>query len=137
MRAEIRIAALFVFAAAAATAAQGERFAGTWQATFKNTVFLVLKVKTGEKVSGTLNAGGLTVNDDGDLQEVRPVGDGDHESPIFFAKIEGDKLAFDFQDDDAEVMHFELTLKGEAAGELRLVDKDHPNVKPFTVKKVG
>ena len=135
MRAEIRTAALFVLAAAAAMAAEGEKFAGTWQASFKDTIFQVLKVKTGEKISGTLNAGGLTVNDDGDLQEVRPVGD--NESPIFFAKIEGDKLAFDFQDDDAEVMHFELTLKGERAGELRIVDKDHPNAKPFALKRVS
>jgi hypothetical protein len=91
-------------------------------------------VQTGQKITGTMNAGSINLNDDGDLLEVGPVED--HESPIFFAKIEGDKLAFDFQDEDAEVMHFELTLKGEAAGELRIVDKDHPNLKPFAVKKV-
>jgi hypothetical protein len=34
-------------------------------------------------------------------------------------------------------MHFELTLKGEAAGELRIIDKDHPKLKAIALKKVS
>ena len=41
MRAEIRVAAILVLAAAAAMATEAEKFAGTWQATAKGTVFLV------------------------------------------------------------------------------------------------
>ena len=134
MRAEIRVAAMLVFAARVAVAAGEEKFAGTWEASAKGTVFLVLRVQSGEKISGTMNAGNISMNDDGDLLEVGPVED--HESPIFFAKVEGNKLVFDFQDEDSEVLHFELTLTGEGAGELRIVDKDHPKLKGFAVKRV-
>jgi hypothetical protein len=135
MRAETRVAALLVLAAAAAMAAEAEKFAGTWQATAKGTVFLVLKVQNGPKISGSMNAGSINMNEDGDLVEVGPVED--HEAPIFFAEVQGNKLAFDFQDEDAGVMHFELTLKGEAAGELRIIDKDHPKLKAIALKKVS
>jgi len=134
MRAETRVAALLVLAAAAAMANEAGKFSGTWQATSKGTVFLILKVQTASKISGTMNAGSININEDGDLVEVGPVED--HEAPIFFANVEGDKLAFDFQDEDAGVMHFELTLKGEADGELRIIDKDHPNLKAIALKKV-
>jgi len=52
------------------------------------------------------------------------------------AKAEGDKLEFDYQDqgDDA-IMHFELKLTGEGAGELRIVDEHIPKMKPFQLHK--
>ncbi|HTP35908.1 MAG TPA: hypothetical protein VMJ75_27225 [Candidatus Acidoferrales bacterium] len=130
----MRVAATLLLITGLAIAAGQDKFAGTWQASFKNTVFLVLKVKAGEKISGTMNAGGLTLNDEGDLQEVRPVGD--NEAPIFFAHVDGDKLVFEFQDDDDDVLSFELKLTAEDAGELRIVDKDHPKLKGFAVKRV-
>ena len=131
MRTAIGVLALAMMAAASG----GERFAGTWQATMKGKVFLVLKVKAAEKISGTLNAGHIEINDEGELKEAGPVED--HEAPIFFAQVEGDKLRFDFQDDDGGVITFELKVTGEGAGELRIVDKEHPNWKGFTVKKVA
>ena len=55
----------------------------------------------------------------------------DREAPFFFAKAEGDKLEFDYQDQgDNEIMHFELKLTGEGAGELRIVDEHIPKMKP-------
>jgi hypothetical protein len=133
MRTEMRLAALLIFTAGLAMAS-GEKFAGTWEATSKGTVFLVLKVKAAEKISGTLNAGKVQINDDGDLQDAGPVED--HEAPIFFAEVDGDKLKFEFQDEDGDVMSFELKLTGDGSGELRIVDKDHPNLKGFAVKRV-
>jgi hypothetical protein len=112
-----------------------EKFAGTWEATAKGTVFLVLKVKASEKISGTLNAGKVKINDEGELEEVGPVED--HEAPIFFAQVDGDRLKFDFQDDDGGVVSFELKLTGDGAGELRIVDKGQPKPKGFAVKKVA
>jgi hypothetical protein len=134
MRMEMRVAAALLLAAGLAKAAGEEKFAGTWEATSKGTVFLVLKLKTAEKISGTLNAGKVEIDDNGELKEVGPVED--HEAPIFFAEVEGDKLHFEFQDDDGGVMSFELKLTGEGAGELRIVDKEHPNLKGFAVKRV-
>jgi hypothetical protein len=124
---------MLAFAAGLAMAS-GENFAGTWEATSKGTVFLVLKVKAAEKISGTLNAGKVQINDDGDLQEAGPVED--HEAPIFFAEVDGDKLKFEFQDEDGGVMSFELKLTGDGSGELRIVDKDHPKLKGFAIKRV-
>jgi len=131
----LRVAAVAALLAGLAVSAEKERFAGTWEATSKGTVFLVLKVQTGEKISGTMNAGKITMNDEGDLVEAGPVED--HEAPIFFAKVDGDKLTFGFQDEDDSVMEFELKLTGDGAGELRIVDKDHPKLKAFSVKKVA
>ena len=129
MRTAIGVLALAMMAAASG----GEKFAGTWEATSKGTVFLVLKVKAAEKISGTLNAGKVKINDAGELEEAGPVED--HEAPIFFATVDGDRLKFDFQDEDGGVVSFELQLTGDGAGELRIVDKEH-KLKGFAVKKV-
>src|SRR6185369_8338591 len=127
MRTAIGVLALAMTAAAS----NGDKFAGTWEATAKGTVFLVLKVKASEKISGTLNAGKVKINDEGELEEVGPVED--HEAPIFFAQVDGDRLKFDFQDDDGGVVSFELKLTGDGAGELRIVDKGQPKPKGFAV----
>ena len=133
MRTALRVAAALLLASGLAMATGVEKFTGTWEASAKGTVFLVLKVKAAEKISGTLNAGHIEINDDGELKEAGPVED--HEAPIFFAEVDGDKLKFEFQDDDGEVMSFELKVTGEGAGELRIVDEHHPKLKAFAVKK--
>ena len=116
--------------------AEPAKFAGTWEAVRDGKVFLVLKIQAGQKISGTLNAGSIHLNDDGDLIEATPVED--REAPFFFAKAEGDKLEFDYQDQgDNEIMHFELKLTGDGAGELRIVDEHIPKMKPFRLKKKG
>ena len=95
--------------------AETANFAGTWEAALEGKVFLVLKIKTGQKISGTLNAGSIKLSDEGELIEATPVED--NEAPFFFAKAEGDKLEFDYQDQgDDEIMHFELKLTGETRG---------------------
>src|SRR6185295_8043097 len=90
------IAALTAFASPVAP----EKFAGTWEAKAKGTVFLVLKISAGQKISGTMKAGKVHLDDAGD------------------------------------VLQFELKLTGDNAGELRIVDKDHPGLKGFAIKKV-
>src|SRR5437667_3221638 len=123
------VAGLLVFASPVAP----EKFAGTWEAKAKGTVFLVLKISAGEKISGTMKAGKVHLDDDGELLDVGPPEDS--EAPIFFAQVEGDKLTFNYQDSDDDVLQFELKLTGEDAGELRIVDKDHPDLKGFAIKK--
>jgi hypothetical protein len=117
-----------------AALAEPAKFAGTWEAVRDGKVFLVLKIRTEPKISGTLNAGSIHLSDEGELLEASPVAD--QEAPFFFAKAEGDKLEFDYQDQgDNEVMHFELKLTADGAGELRIVDEHLPNIKPFRLKK--
>ncbi|MCU1234357.1 MAG: hypothetical protein JWP63_2324 [Candidatus Solibacter sp.] len=114
-------------------AAEETKFAGTWEAVSGDKVFLVLKLRPGAKITGTLNAGSINMDDEGNLIEVGPVED--HEAPIFFARAEGDKLEFDFQDTDNEVMHFELKITAENKAELRIIDEHIPKVKPFPLRK--
>jgi len=117
-----------------AVLAEPAKFEGTWEAVRDGKVFLVLKIRTQPKITGTLNAGSIHLSDEGELIEATPVED--REAPFFFAKADGDKLEFDYQDQgDNEVMHFELKLTGENAGELRIVDEHVPNIKPFALKK--
>jgi hypothetical protein len=133
MRTWIRIFAGLIGLWGLVLAAGETKFAGTWEAKTGDKVFLVLKLQTGDKISGTLNAGSIHLDEDGNLLEAGPVED--RESPIFFARADGDKLEFDFQDDDNEVMHFELKLTAEDKAELRIVDKHIPKMKAFPLKK--
>ena len=116
-----------------AAAAEETKFAGTWEATSGDKVFLILKLQAGAKISGTLNAGSIHMDEEGNLLEVGQVED--REAPIFFARAEGDKLEFDFQDDDDEVMHFELKVTAGDKAELRIVDQHVPNMKPFPLRR--
>ena len=134
MRTPACVAACLLLLASLGAPAQPAKFAGTWEAAHKGKVFLVLKIQAGEKISGTLNAGSIKLSDEGELLEAEPVED--REAPFFFAKTEGDKLEFDYQDQgDDEVMHFELKLTGAGAGELRIVDEHIPKMKPFQLRK--
>ena len=136
MRTCVRLAAIWLLAAGLAAFAgtpDSEKYAGTWVAKAKGTVFLVLKISAGAKISGTMKSGPVQINEKGELVDVGPPVD--QENPIFFAQLEGDKLVFNCQDDDEDVLQFELKLTSEDAGELRIVDKDHPGLKGFAVKR--
>ncbi len=134
MRTPACVAASLVFLLGVSAWAEPAKFAGTWEAAHDGKVFLVLKIHAGQKISGTLNAGSIRLSDEGELIEASPVED--KEAPFFFAKAEGDKLEFDYQDQgDDEIMHFELKLTGDDAGELRIVDEHIPKMKPFRLRK--
>src|SRR3954453_9470998 len=103
MRTYVRLAAAWLVSAGlAAFAGNGtpEKFAGTWEARAKGTVFLVLKISAGDKISGSMMAGRLHLDEKGDILDAGPPEHG--ESPIFFAQVDGDKLTFNFQDDDED-----------------------------------
>src|SRR5215471_17111158 len=113
MRGRARLAVLGLLAAglaALASPAAPEKFAGTWEASAKGTVFLVLKIRAGEKITGSMKSGPIRMNEKGELLEVGPPEA--EENPIFFAQVDGDKLTFNSQDEDEDVMQFELILKG-------------------------
>ena len=112
------------------------QFSGRWEATFHDTVFLVLQIKTDGGISGTLSAGGISLNDDGDLTEVRPVAG--ETAAIKNAKVDGGTLSFQFLDPgDDEVTKFELKITGEDAGLLRIVDEHVPKMKGFAIKRTA
>src|ERR1017187_8858802 len=98
MRTPACVAALLLLVASLAAPAETAKFQGVWEATFKGKVFLVLKIQTGEKISGTLNSGSVTLSDEGELIAATPPEGEAQEAPFFFAKIEGAKREFDYQD---------------------------------------
>ena len=134
MRTPALVAACLLLLLSLGATAEPAKFEGVWEAAHEGKVFLVLKIQAGQRISGTLNAGSIRLSDEGELIEASPVED--REAPFFFAKAEGDKLEFDYQDQgDDEIMHFELKLTGEGAGELRIVDEHIPKMKPFRLRK--
>jgi hypothetical protein len=108
MRTSASVAACLLLVGSLGAWAQAAKFAGTWEAAHEGKVFLVLKVEAGQKISGTLNAGSITLNDEGELVKAEPVED--RPAPFFFAT-------------------------GERAGELRIVDAHIPKMKPFRLRK--
>ena len=137
MRAYVRFVFVWLLAAgltAIAGPPDPKKFAGTWEAKAKGTVFLVLKITAGEKISGTMKSGPVQMDEKGDLIDVGPPVE--DENPIFFTEVlEGEKLDFNCQDSDDNVLQFELKLTGEDSAELRIIDKDHPDLKAFPVKR--
>jgi len=134
MRTPACVAACLLFLVSLCALAQPAKFEGTWEAATEGKVFLVLKIEPGQKISGTMNVGSITLSEEGELIQAEPVED--REAPFFFAQAEGDKLEFDYQDQgDNEIMHFELKLTGDSAGELRIVDEHIPKMKPFRLRK--
>lgn len=109
-------------------------FAGTWEGKFKGAVFCVLSLEAGEKMSGTLSPGRITVNDDGDITDAQPSDPklSGKELPILNPKIKDGKLSFDWKDSDDETSKFELKITGEGEAELRMID--YP-IKPITLRR--
>ena len=128
------ITALILFFGSLGVREQPDRFTGTWEAATQGKVILVLKIRAGERISGTMDVGAIQLSDEGELLDADPVAD--HEAPFFFAKTEGDKLEFDYQDQgDNAIMHFEMRLTAEGTGELRIVDEHLPKMTPFRLRK--
>ena len=100
-------------------AAAQKPFRGAWEAKFHGNVFCTVVLNPGEKMSGTVSTGRITVNDDGDLIEAEPSPTG-KESDILRAAIDGDRLTFEI-DDDGDLPKFEMTITGEGKAELRFV----------------
>ena len=66
MRTPASVAACLLLVGSLGAWAQAAKFAGTWEAAHEGKVFLVLKVEAGQRISGTLNAGSITLSDEGD-----------------------------------------------------------------------
>ena len=111
-------------------------FSGRWEATFRDTVFLVLQIETEGGIAGTLRGGSISLNEDGDLIQAGPVAS--EPAAIRNAKADGATLSFDFQEPgDDEVMKFELKITGDGVGALRILDEHVPKMKGFAIKRTA
>jgi hypothetical protein len=97
------------------------KFAGTWEAKWKDKVICTLRLKAGEQISGEMEACNINADANGDLQEPESTDHSDPPSPILNAKLEGDTLRFETKDDD-DVLKFEMKLLGDGRAELRILD---------------
>jgi hypothetical protein len=101
-------------------AAQKKKFAGTWEAKWKDKVICTLRLKAGEQITGETEACNINVDANGDLQEPQST-DSDTPSPILNAKLEGDTLTFEEKDGD-DVLKFKMKLVEDGRAELTILD---------------
>ena len=105
------------------------KFAGTWEAKWKDKVICTLRLKAGEHISGEMEACNINADANGDLQEPESTDHSNPPLPILNAKIEGDTLRFEMTDDD-DVLKFEMKLLGDGRAEVRILDSPVP-IKPI------
>jgi len=116
--------------AAAQDAAAQKKFAGIWEAKWKDKVTCTVRLKAGEQISGEMEACSLNVDESGDLQEPESTGLPDMPPlPILNPKLQGDTLLFEEKDGD-DVVKFEMKLIGDGRAELRTLDIPIP-IKPI------
>ncbi len=106
-----------------------KRFAGTWEAKFKDKVICTIRLKAGDQISGETDACSINVDGNGDLQEPESTDHPDKPSTILNAKLHGDTLTFEDKDGD-DVLKFEMKLVGDGQAELKILDSPVP-IKPI------
>jgi hypothetical protein len=106
-----------------------KKFAGTWEAKYKDKVICTIRVKAGETISGETADCTINVDQNGDLQEPDSTQHADEASPMLNPRVRGDTLAFENKDND-EVLKFEMKLVGDGQAELTILDSPVP-LKPI------
>lgn len=105
--------ALFLSASALG---QESRFAGTWQAKYKDTVICTIRLVAGSPMTGESADCHVSIDENG---EVRAPESTDPTEPqeILNARVQGDALLFE-EKDGADVLSFRFQLVGEGKAEL-------------------
>jgi hypothetical protein len=129
----LRIFILLLPLALLALAQEPKRFAGTWEAKFKDRVICTINLEVANPVSGNMHACNVNVNEDGDL--IEPEGSDDKTDPILDPKLQGDTLSYSVKDEDGgEPLKFELKLTGEGHAELTFLNAP-VKMKPIRFEK--
>jgi hypothetical protein len=132
-RRSLDVVFLLVSAMFIPAAAEQQKFAGTWQATFKGEVFMTLKLQEGDPISGSLSGGHIDVDREGEITEASG---GGAEHPVSNVKLEGDTLSFDLKEDDDETMKFVMKITGNGEAELQFVNlPEDVKMKPIKLTK--
>jgi hypothetical protein len=106
-----------------------KKFAGTWEAKFKDKVICTIRVKAGDPISGETADCSINVDENGDLKEPDSADTPDQPSPMLNPKLQGDTLSFQEKEGD-DVLKFEMKVVGDGQAELRILDAPLP-VKPI------
>jgi hypothetical protein len=110
-----------------------KKFAGTWEAKFKDTVICTIRVRASEAISGETADCSINVDENGDLKEPDSTDRPDKPSPMLHPKVHGDTLTFEEKDGD-DLLKFEMKVVGDGQAELRILDAPVP-VKPIHFAK--
>ena len=114
--------ALTGLSAAAEQSDARSKFVGTWEAKWKEKVICTIRLKSGDPIAGETQACDFRVDANGDLLEPETTEQSDGSSMLILnTKLNGEALTFEEQD-DSEVIKFELRLVGEGKAELRLLN---------------
>jgi hypothetical protein len=128
----MRLAAILFFSIALFGQDPTERkFAGTWEARFNGDVFWVLKIQSGDKLTGSLSAVDIGIDKDGNLSSAEAK---EEVFPILRPAIENDSLTFEWTDDPGEdPLKFEMKMTGKQEAQLRFLSApEGVKIKPFT-----
>jgi hypothetical protein len=106
-----------------------KKFAGTWEAKFKEKVICTIKVKSGDQISGETVDCSINIDGNGELQEPESNDRPDDPSPMLNPKVHGDTLTFEEKDGN-DVLKFEMTVVGDGQAGLRILDAPVP-IKPI------
>ena len=106
-----------------------KKFAGTWEAKFKDKVICTIRVKAGNPISGETAACSINVDEHGDLKEPDSTDRPDEPSPMLNPKIQGDTLTFEEKDGD-DVLKFEMKVVGDGQAQLKILNSPVP-IKPI------
>ena len=106
-----------------------KKFAGTWEARFKDTVICTIRVKAGNSISGETAACSINLDENGDLKEPDSADRPDEPSPMLNPRVQGDTLTFEEKDGD-DVLKFEMKVVGDGQTELRILNSPVP-IKPI------
>ena len=99
-----------------------KKFAGTWEAKFKDKVVCTIRLRAGDSISGESEACNINVDANGNLQEPESSDDaGKPPSPILNAKLHESTLTFEIKE-EGDVLKFAMKLVGEWQAELTILD---------------
>ena len=98
-----------------------KKFAGTWEAKFKDKVVCTIRLRAGDSISGESEACNINVDANGNLQEPEPGADAGTPSPILNAKLHESTLTFEIKEGD-DVLKFAMKLVGDGQAELTILD---------------
>jgi hypothetical protein len=114
-------------------AQDGKAYAGVWEGRFKDSVFCVLRIEADGKITGTLSAGNIKMNDEGELVEAEG---SEKDFPILNPKLYEDRLTFDWKDEgDDTAVKFEMKLTGTGKAGLRVIFDGFRNFKPWLLTR--
>lgn len=111
-----------------------KKFTGTWEARFNGAVFCVLKIQSGNELTGSMSAVDIGVDGEGNLSSAQAK---DEVFPILKPNIEKDSLIFEWTDDPNEdPLKFEMKITGKQEAQLRFVTTpEGVKIKPFIFTK--